>query len=344
MSWRNVGTRCFVTHLGRSERSLVVELREVRNQWAHQEPFTSEDTLRALDSSYRLLIAVSAELQAEEIRKSRNEVLNMLARRQSHSLEQNEAITNEGFPSLGLKSNDKERSVNIAGRLDKSVSSVVIVCAACKRSDAGSMRLANGKLVRFLANPGAMPVDAIDANYVYARPDDISDSGASWRDLLQEYNREYERIGANPNSLLPAYKLYSNSIYRELVNWCGLDRVFILSGGWGLISAAFLTPQYDITFSPNAEKWKRRGKRDRYSDACHIPEEFGGTIEFFGGKKYAGFFADLTRSLDCRKIVRYNSATRPSAPGCELRRYSTRAMTNWYYQCAKKLIDGELDN
>src|SRR5438552_2852116 len=46
--------------LGFAERSLVSELRDVRNKWAHQEPFSTDDAYRALDSSARLLAAVSA--------------------------------------------------------------------------------------------------------------------------------------------------------------------------------------------------------------------------------------------------------------------------------------------
>lgn len=52
--------------LGKAERSLVNELLEVRKAWAHQEPFSSDDTDRALDSMARLLTAVSAS-QADEI-------------------------------------------------------------------------------------------------------------------------------------------------------------------------------------------------------------------------------------------------------------------------------------
>jgi len=35
--------------LGRAERSLISELREIRNKWAHQKPFSSDDAYRALD-------------------------------------------------------------------------------------------------------------------------------------------------------------------------------------------------------------------------------------------------------------------------------------------------------
>src|SRR5262249_31002573 len=63
-SWNAV----FGRTLGRAERSLVQELRDCRNKWAHQEPFSSDDADRALDSMTRLLTAVSAP-QADEVGK-----------------------------------------------------------------------------------------------------------------------------------------------------------------------------------------------------------------------------------------------------------------------------------
>jgi Swt1-like HEPN len=60
--------------LGKSERSLVNELAAVRNRWAHQEAFSSDDAYRALDSAARLLTAISAP-QADEIEKAKMELL-----------------------------------------------------------------------------------------------------------------------------------------------------------------------------------------------------------------------------------------------------------------------------
>src|SRR5438093_13607612 len=60
--------------LGQSERTLVSELRDVRNRWAHQTPFSTDDAYRALDSAGRLLTAVSAP-QASEIEKIKMELL-----------------------------------------------------------------------------------------------------------------------------------------------------------------------------------------------------------------------------------------------------------------------------
>jgi len=68
-TWNDV----FGRTLGRAERSLVQELRDWRNKWAHQEPFTSDDADRALDSMARLLTAVSAP-QADEVGKMKMEL------------------------------------------------------------------------------------------------------------------------------------------------------------------------------------------------------------------------------------------------------------------------------
>src|SRR2546422_3718751 len=71
-SWNDVFRRT----LGQAERTLVSELREVRNRWAHQEPFSTDDAYRALDSTGRLLTAVSAS-QAEEVEKMKMELLRL---------------------------------------------------------------------------------------------------------------------------------------------------------------------------------------------------------------------------------------------------------------------------
>jgi predicted AAA+ superfamily ATPase len=60
--------------LGQAERTLVSELRDVRNRWAHQQGFSGDDTYRALDSATRLLTAVSAS-QAGAVEKMKMELL-----------------------------------------------------------------------------------------------------------------------------------------------------------------------------------------------------------------------------------------------------------------------------
>ena len=72
-AWNDV----FGRTLGRAERSLVQELREWRNKWAHQEPFSGDDADRALDSIARLLTAVSAP-QADDVGRMKMELRRLI--------------------------------------------------------------------------------------------------------------------------------------------------------------------------------------------------------------------------------------------------------------------------
>jgi len=75
----------FRHRLGMSERSLVSELREFRNRWAHQDHFSDDDCYRVLDSAQRLLIAVGAHEQAAEIEESKLDVLRSILGRHVNS-------------------------------------------------------------------------------------------------------------------------------------------------------------------------------------------------------------------------------------------------------------------
>ncbi len=61
----------------RSNPSFVNELIDIRHKWAHQKPFLTDDTFRAIDSVTRLLRFISAP-EAEEVEKERQEVLRLL--------------------------------------------------------------------------------------------------------------------------------------------------------------------------------------------------------------------------------------------------------------------------
>jgi predicted AAA+ superfamily ATPase len=67
----------FSATLGRSDRNLVLELIDVRNRWAHQEPFSGDDADRALDSMARLLTAVSAP-QADDVGRMKQELRRLI--------------------------------------------------------------------------------------------------------------------------------------------------------------------------------------------------------------------------------------------------------------------------
>ncbi len=72
-TWNDI----FRKTLGPAERGLVGEIRGHRNRWAHQEPFSSDDADRALDSIARLLAAVSAP-EADAVTKMKMELRRLI--------------------------------------------------------------------------------------------------------------------------------------------------------------------------------------------------------------------------------------------------------------------------
>jgi hypothetical protein len=212
---------------------------------------------------------------------------------------------------------------------------VVIQCAGRKDPSAGHLRATDGREVLFVGQPDLAPPEAAGH---YARPDDVSDDGHTWRERLVACNVAAD----NPLQLLPAYRLYAHDAYRALADRFGLGRLFILSAGWGLIPANFLTPGYDITFTTSADDWKRRRKGDRYQDFRMLPDD-DDPIVFVGGKDYLPLFGKLTSALRARKVVFFNSRTEPDLPpGFESVRYRTSTRTNWHYECALDLAAGTL--
>lgn len=98
--WNDV----FKKVLGHTERSLVSELRDVRNKWAHQRTFTTDDAYRALDSMERLLNAVSAPKETEEIARHKAELLRVKFDEQArHERRKVAATVLEGQTVAGLR-------------------------------------------------------------------------------------------------------------------------------------------------------------------------------------------------------------------------------------------------
>ena len=98
-SWNDV----FRLTLGPAERSLVSELRDHRNRWAHQEIFSGDDAYRALDSACRLLTAISSPL-ADDIEKMKTELLRIRFDEQARNEKRKSAGTAiEGAAAGGLK-------------------------------------------------------------------------------------------------------------------------------------------------------------------------------------------------------------------------------------------------
>ena len=97
-TWNDV----FRNILGPAERGFVGELRGHRNRWAHQKPFSSDDAYRALDTTGRLLTAVSAE-QAAEVERLKMELLRVRFDEQTRGERRKQATLAIGGAAAALK-------------------------------------------------------------------------------------------------------------------------------------------------------------------------------------------------------------------------------------------------
>ena len=218
----------------------------------------------------------------------------------------------------------------------------VIQCAATKRGSAGCLRAEDGRRVVFVANPSIAPESS---DRLYKRPDDRMDANRSYRDAVVTYDRQWRKNPQdNPYGLLAAWRLYKPPVYEDLVRRFGIPRVFILSAGWGLIPADFLTPCYDITFGYAAEKYKRR-RGDGFRDLMMLPAD-SGSIVFLGGKEYRQLFCRLTEGTSAERIVFYRASAEDDQDidlaRCKSRPFRTRTRTNWHYECAQALIEEKI--
>ena len=100
--WSN-WPQVFHSKLGHAGRSYVSELREIRNKWAHQQAFTTEDTYRALDTMQRLLEMISAP-EAREVQASAREMMRQRFEEETkRELRKSAEIVTETHTQIGLK-------------------------------------------------------------------------------------------------------------------------------------------------------------------------------------------------------------------------------------------------
>ena len=249
-----------------------------------------------------------------------------------------------GWETCAKQSAGKLRSVAEPRRerAESDQLTVVIACAGTKSAAAGHLALGNGRPVKFVADPQAAPKSASTS---YSRPDDVAYAGLTWRQVLVEYNRD---PAENPLGLLPAWRLYEPPsyprVYSDLVEAYGLENIFILSAGWGLVAAEFLLPNYDITYAAGAESYKKRRPRDRYEDFAMLRTDTARPVVSLGGLDYVSLFCSLTRKVTARRVVFHYSTSPPSAANCERRRFRAEdaAPRTWHYQCAYALIRGDV--
>ena len=85
--------------LSRAQQGFASELRHTRNRWAHNEQFSSDDAIRALDTIERLLQAVDAMDSAADVRKLRMDLQRTVFEEQNRRKTKRVALD----PSSGLK-------------------------------------------------------------------------------------------------------------------------------------------------------------------------------------------------------------------------------------------------
>ena len=222
---------------------------------------------------------------------------------------------------------------------------IVIQCAKGKRSDAGHMTVdmtKDGGEVLFVADPAsALQCDSV----IYEHPDATAPSGRSWRDELRDYNDQWRRRACdNPLRLRPAWELYKKPAYRLLKGYFGIENLYILSAGWGLVAADFLLPNYNITFSSSPEVHKANQRiwcaNSDYRDFKMIPKEESRHVVFLGEEDYVQPFCHLTNGVAWRTVIFDSNRQPPDARGCK---FKLKSWPNerWHYECARQIVSGE---
>lgn len=128
----------------------------------------------------------------------------------------------------------------------------------------------------------------------------------------------------------------------RLADHFGVQNVFILSAGCGLIPElpnALLRP---LPSSASAEVYKWWLQADGYRDLNRLPAGEAMTSSSSAGRDYLPQFCALTAVTKGKRIVFYSSAKPPSAPGCQLRPFHTSTRTNWHYGCGNAFVNGSL--
>jgi hypothetical protein len=166
----------------------------------------------------------------------------------------------------------------------------------------------------------------------------------TWREHLHAYNSH----GGNPNHLLQAGELYSLPAYRQLfrADAVGPENLYILSAGWGLVRSDFFLPDYDITFSQQAARWKRRMKNAVFHDFAHLTQAClasDETVYFFGGTDYLPLYYRLMRGLVARKIIYFKAAKFPRDNAFEYIRYECHKSRNWHYDCVTDFLASSIE-
>jgi hypothetical protein len=86
--------------IGRVRQGYSKELREARNEWAHNRSFSDDDAYRCLDTAERLLVAIGAPSVADEVKGIRLGLRHLTADKDDQKVLKSAAVTPE---SAGLR-------------------------------------------------------------------------------------------------------------------------------------------------------------------------------------------------------------------------------------------------
>ena len=207
---------------------------------------------------------------------------------------------------------------------------LIIICASRKNENS-----------RIYHNEIELKIKAIsDPQNNIFHPDYVIDEeeGFSIRDIVLQ--------SQNNQNLAPSYQLYSHPIYTDLFEYLG-DRLFIQSAGWGIISSNFRLPYYNITFNQNANLNEIRANDADYKDFNHLENaDNKEKLVFVGSIDYIHQFWQLVEELPNDKVIFHKNVNLPQdfpqIPARFFRYYETNARTNWHYQLARSIVNGEI--
>ncbi|MFM6007786.1 MAG: ribonuclease III [Sphaerospermopsis kisseleviana] len=86
--------KVFKSHLSYVEKAFASEIIDIRNQWAHNTPFSTKDTERAIDTIHRLLQTIEAE-ESKEVEKYQQQVFQTLIQEQNRSQKRTQQLSSQ---------------------------------------------------------------------------------------------------------------------------------------------------------------------------------------------------------------------------------------------------------